>query len=67
MHAERRVASDLPEPEWRRVIQFQDTHRHHSVLIQDFLCEGASRKLPIRSEKEIVRLLKFGPPASSTQ
>lgn len=55
------------KPEWRRVIQYQDTHLHHSVLIQDFLCEGVSRKSPARSEKDVLRLLKFGPPARSTE
>lgn len=48
-------------PQWRR-IELQEINRHHNVLYQDFLCAGAGRKSPVSSVKEVLQLLKYGPP-----
>jgi hypothetical protein len=46
-------------PQWRRIEQ-QDVNRHHNVLYSDFLCSG---KQPAKSVREVLRLLRYGPPA----
>jgi hypothetical protein len=46
-------------PQWRRIEQ-QHINRHHNVLYSDFLCSG---KQPATSVREVLRLLRYGPPA----
>lgn len=45
-------------PQWRR-IEYDDVNRHHLVLHDDFFCWGRN---PRKSEKEVLQLLKYGPP-----
>jgi hypothetical protein len=44
-------------PQWRR-IEYKELNRHHGMLYEDYLCEG---KFPVRSARDAVRALKYGP------
>jgi hypothetical protein len=48
-------------PQWRR-IESQDINRYHSVLYADAFCSG---KQPHKSVREVLQLLRYGPPPTS--
>ncbi|MBI3042826.1 MAG: CNP1-like family protein [Betaproteobacteria bacterium] len=51
-------------PEWRR-IEYHDVNRHHITLYADYFCVDGE---PMRSVKEALQLLRYGPsPASLPQ
>lgn len=47
-------------PQWRPIGNYETT-RHHSVLHAEFLCSG---RLPVRTAREILQRLKYGPPTT---
>ena len=46
------------DPEWRR-IEHRDKNNHHGVLYAEVLCNG---KVPVKSAREALHLLKYGRP-----
>lgn len=49
------------DPQWRDIIDNRNPSRYHSTLQHDYLCAGESRKIPVASVEEALRLLRYGP------